>query len=109
MAHRSGEDETGMSAGSSLLSRSAAAARAWGAFFGRAGATAAWVVGTTTLVLVFPLWLEAEREADLIRLEQEQIHMFQAQGYSPVQLQQMQASGQFGVPPPPPPLQPQFP
>jgi len=96
-------------AGSSVLAASAAAAKAWTLTLGRTGATVAWVVGTTVLVLVFPLWLEAEREADLIRLEQEQVQSLQSQGYSPTQIQQMQMNGQLGVPPPPPPLAPYFP
>ena len=92
-------------AGSSLLARTAGTARAWGSYLGKTGSFAAWVVGTSVLVLVFPLWLEAEREAELIKFEQEQIQLYASQGYSPTQLQQMQAAGQLGAPPPPPPLQ----
>ena len=68
-----------------------------------------WVVGTTVLVLVFPLWLSIGRELDLGQLEQEMMLGYQARGYPPQQLQAMQAQGQFGVPPMPPPQQPQFP
>jgi hypothetical protein len=73
------------------------------------GGSISWVVGTTVLVLVFPLWLEIGREFDLGQLEQEIMVGYQARGYPLQQLQVMQAQGQFGIPPMPPPQQPGFP
>ena len=97
------------STAASLLLGYAAMGRAVAGTLGQKGAYAAWVVGTSALVLAFPLFLEAEREAELIKHEQDQIQALQAQGYSPMQIQEFQARGELGVPPPLPPLTPQFP
>lgn len=78
-------------------------------FYLRWAASISWVLGTTVLVLVFPLWLEVGREFELGQLEQEIMVGYQARGYPPQQLQAMQAQGQFGIPPMPPPQQPGFP
>jgi hypothetical protein len=85
-----------------------ASLRIWTSWLGKRGRDVVWAVGTSTLILVLPLWLEAEREAAMIQGEQEQMRSLASQGYPPVHIQQMQQTGQFGVPPPPPPLTPQF-
>lgn len=72
------------------------------------GGAISWVLGTSLMVLIFPLWLEIGRELDLGQLEQDIMLGYQARGYPPQQLQMMQQQGQFGIPPMPPPAQPQF-
>lgn len=108
----------------------------WGSYLYAKSARSGWVLGTSMLLLVFPLWLDIQREMSLQEYEQQMIELFvtslflfafsliirkkkkkrnnnvrrhQFKGYSTGQIVQLQQSGGFGIPPPPPPSQPQFP
>jgi len=83
--------------------------RRWGVFLGLKLAHYSWVLGTSMLIIFFPLFVEVQREDSLNAFEQDQVALYSARGYSSYQIEAMKARGELGVNPAPPPQQPGFP
>ena len=84
-------------------------ARRWGVYLGLKAARYSWVFGTSLLILLFPIWVEVQREDVMNAFEAEQVALYTARGYSSFQIESMKMRGELGVNPAPPPQQPGFP